>query len=141
MGKMFGLVLDILGSLMDFISGCMNFDLSSQIFYLLNVAVIVGFFFIWHAHNKCRFGDVLVSSVKAWTFILKAVKQANNLQGGTMRNSMVDLLVFKELKVEGFHSQAPKIIHVVLFAPCLGWIKICRNEVNITSYWYQHKDL
>ena len=120
----FGITMDTSSDLVAFFRKATLVSLSDQLFNLWIVGIIASIHTIWYTRNNSTFEDRLISLSSALALVWTAMRDANKVQKGTMKNTIDDLTILRKIGVQGLPSKAPRIIHVPWTPPPCGWIKV-----------------
>ena len=88
---------------------------------------------MWFTHNRKIFDDKPVDFRFALSLVWRAVKDADRLSLGCMRNNMDELLVLRHFGLRGRPPRAPVIKSVVWSPPSPGWVKVHTNGAALGS--------
>ena len=127
MSYIFGIALDTSTNLIYFFRKAISASLSPQLFNLWKAGIAAGIHSIWYARNQSIFEDRTISLSISLATVWSGMREANNIQKGTMKNSVEDVSILRKLGVQGLPSKAPNIIAVHWLPPPPGWIKINTN--------------
>lgn len=126
---LFGVALDRSISKLFSFQSVLNISLSKHIFSLLLNAIILGFYFIWHASNTCVFDDILLPLHKVFSAISHNIQEANYVQCSNTHNIVDDMLTLHRIWVSLAPRKVPRIIFVHWIPPALGWLKVNMDVV------------
>lgn len=96
---------------------------SSQLQYMISVAIINVIWIIWYSRNKIRFQNSSVRIAAARNMVIAAVSTSGKLTGGSMYNSVEELSILHFFKVPGHSSKGPIIKQVNWYPPLCSWFK------------------
>lgn len=95
-----------------FINSATKFKMSKQVYNLWISGIVSTVWIIWKICNEVVFEENPFSMHQALTLLWACIHEADQLDSGTMSNSISDLAIFKSFKNKNWVNKLPKIIEV-----------------------------
>ncbi|KAK3189603.1 hypothetical protein Dsin_029164 [Dipteronia sinensis] len=111
----------------------MTVSFSDQIWILWKAVIHDVAWSVWFTRNRKILDDKPVDFRLALSLVWRAVKDANRLSLGCMRNSVDELLIHKHFGLRGRPPHASVIKSVFWSPPSPGWVKVNTDEVALGS--------
>ncbi|KAM7517189.1 hypothetical protein LguiA_006772 [Lonicera macranthoides] len=115
------------GDFLAFVKHLLSQSMSSQVKELWIAAITAVFWGIWVQRNACKFENADSCTTRLCVAIGSWVQEAGLVAKGSMYNTVSDLMIIKNFRVQCRPPKAPKIVEVHWYPPLSGWIK-CNTD-------------